>query len=281
MRWKYYNHAMIPDCPPHVEADVAAINDGSIWKIGEHPLLARWTSDFDCGYETEWWYTIKDSQYDIQSLKAKRRYEITKARRNFIVKVINPLEYAEELYSVQVAAFSAYPAKYRPTVNHDLFIENVKKRKDTIFGAFWTGEENSGLRGKFCGYSAVGVNGKCIEYRVHKAIPEYEKNAVNFALVDGVLKYYEDNLANGCYISNGQRSTNHETAFNDLLERYFGFRKAYCKLQIVYRPGLGWLIKILYCFRNLLKRFDDIRIVHLVNAVLTMEEIRRKCNEDK
>lgn len=41
MKWKYYNHAMIPDLPPHEEVDVFAIKDGSVWKLGggkKHPF---------------------------------------------------------------------------------------------------------------------------------------------------------------------------------------------------------------------------------------------------
>ncbi len=32
MKWEYYNHAMLPDCAPHEEADITEIIDGSIWK---------------------------------------------------------------------------------------------------------------------------------------------------------------------------------------------------------------------------------------------------------
>ena len=57
--WKYYNHAMIPATAPHKEVDTTPVKDGSIFEIKEKPILARWTSDWDCGYETNWWYVIK------------------------------------------------------------------------------------------------------------------------------------------------------------------------------------------------------------------------------
>lgn len=50
--WKYYNHAMIPITAPHEEVDIQCIKDKSIWKENKNALFARWTSDFDCGYET-------------------------------------------------------------------------------------------------------------------------------------------------------------------------------------------------------------------------------------
>ena len=75
--WEYYNHAAVPTVAPHEEPNLQPVEDNSIWKIdGGMPLLARWTTDFDCGSETNWWYVIKDTPFDINALKSKRRYEI-------------------------------------------------------------------------------------------------------------------------------------------------------------------------------------------------------------
>lgn len=41
----------------------------------------------------------------MNELKAKKRYEITKEKRNFDVKRIEPKEYDEELYNIQIEAF--------------------------------------------------------------------------------------------------------------------------------------------------------------------------------
>lgn len=30
--WKYYNHAMIPECPPNQDVDISAVKDGEIWR---------------------------------------------------------------------------------------------------------------------------------------------------------------------------------------------------------------------------------------------------------
>ena len=79
--WKYYNHAMIPTVAPHEEADVETIYSKDFWKENKNALLARWTSDFDCGYETNWWYVIKDDPFDITTLKSKRRYESIRGKR--------------------------------------------------------------------------------------------------------------------------------------------------------------------------------------------------------
>ena len=64
-------------------------------------------------------------------------------------------------------------------------------------------------------------------------------------------------------------------SFQDYLEKYFGFRKAYCKLHIQYNPKLKWVIRLLYPIRRLLMKMDGIGVLHSLNAVLRMEEICR------
>lgn len=270
--WKYYNHAAISMCAPHEIPDLTPINNKTIWKIkGGKPLLVRWTTEFDCKEETQWWYVIKDKPFDISTLKAKRRYEINKGLKNYDVSIINPLVYKEELFNVQVAAFSAYPEKYRPTVNKDSFIKNIEGwSKYSVFGVFSKDTE------ELCGYALLTQNSDSyLGLNVLKTNPIHEKNAVNAALVAGILYHYDAFLRNGGYICDGERSISHETAFQDYLEKYFEFKKVYCHLNIKYNPKVSWLIKIIYPFRKLLLKFDFKKIVHNINSVLKMEEIIR------
>ena len=123
--WEYYNHAMVPKVPPHQIPDMRPIENGDIWKFGGEPLFARWTTNWDCGFETNWWYVIKDTPFDIAALKSKRRYEVNKGTKNFVIRVITPCEYKEQLYCIQIAAFSAYPKKYRPLVDKDKFLNGI------------------------------------------------------------------------------------------------------------------------------------------------------------
>lgn len=270
--WQYYNHAAVPTTAPHETPDISSITNGNIWKIkGGTPLLARWTTDFDCSYETNWWYVIKDTPFNISELKAKRRYEINKGIKNFEVKQIDPCKFKEELYCVQVAAFSAYPKKYRPTVDKDVFIKGIDNWKEhTVFGAFFR-ESN-----ELCGYALLSQNGeRWVGFNVQKTNPEYEKYALNAALVEKVVSHYQDFLTYGGVICDGARSINHETAFQNYLEKYFGFRKAYCHLNIQYNPKIKWLIGFLFPLRKALTAFDGIGIFHSVNSVLKKEEICR------
>ena len=164
--WKYYNHAAIPATAPHENPNLEPINNGLIWLIEGAPILARWTSDWDCGHETNFWYCIKDTPFDITALKSKRRYEINKGNKNFIVREINPAEYGEELYRVASSAYKTYPASYRPNIQHDTFIEETLKWDFyKTYGAFLNED------GVLYGYACLLKRDSYIDFRNLKASP--------------------------------------------------------------------------------------------------------------
>ena len=143
--------------------------------------------------------------------------------------------------------------------------------EDVVFGAFFR------ETGRLAGYARLSQSwADVVSFSVLKTDPEYEKYAVNAALVEKLLSHYADFLSAGGLISDGERSISHETHFQDYLEKYFGFRKAYCRLHVAYNPKIRWAVKLLYPFRGLLGRLDCIRAVHPINAVIRMEEICRR-----
>lgn len=267
--WKYYNHAIIPMCEPHEIPDLEAIRDGKVWKMENKPLLIRWTEDWDCGHETRFWYCIKDNGFDISSLKSKRRYEIKKGIKNFDVRIINPEKYKEDLFNVAEAAFSVYPEKYRPKLVKDKFFEEISTWNGTdVFGAFSTQD------GKLCGYAQLVRGIRAINFNIQKTIPACEGDAINAAIVMAIVDYYMPDIEKGYYIVDGARPASHETHFQDYLEKYFGFRKAYCTLCVKYKWWVGTVVKMLYPFRNSIERME-IPVAHNISAVLRMEEWSR------
>ena len=273
--WKYYNHAVIPTCAPHESPDLNPVKNGSIWKIdGGIKVLATWITEWDCRTETNWWYVIKDTPLDINSLKSKRRYEINKGSKNFDVRKINPVDLKNDLYDVTVAAYSSWPQKYRPIVDFDTFVRGVEDWKADVFGAFYTDSK------KLQGYAIVYKYDSYAEFSVLRVNPEFEKCAINAAIVAGILREYQENLKDGYYICDGSRSIRHETAFQDYLEKYFGFRKAYCRLNVKYRPLFGLGVKFIYPFRGLIKGTTGIG--NKMSGILRMEEIcRAECSKTK
>jgi len=268
--WRYYNHAAVPVSGPHEHVDLLPVEDGSIWKIDGSPVLARWITDWDCASETNWWYVIKDTPFKLSALKSKRRYEINKGNKNYTIRRIDSKNYANELLCVTLKAYEGWPKKYRPVINKDKFIESVNNWDNRfVYGAFFNEDDS------LCGYGVIADEGTWLSFRILRTIPEHECNAINAALIYGILTDLEQSISQGKFICDGARSINHETSFQDYLEKYFDFRKAYCKLNIKYKRPFSYVVRILYPFRKIIKHFDNIGIIHRINGVLEMERVVR------
>lgn len=234
-------------------------------KLGGIPLLIRWTEDWDCPNKTEFWYCIKDTAFNIEKLKSKRRYEIKKGVKNFDINKIDPTVYGEEIYRVAVEAFAAYPEVYRPRFTKEEFLSGLKAWSNSdVFGAF-----NKGTN-ELVGYAQLEMGKRAINFFVEKSMPQYEKAGINAAIVYSIVKYYEPYLKKGYYIVDGTRAINHDTHFQDYLEKYFGFRKAYCTLHVKYRSWIYMVVLLLRPFQKFIANSKN-PLAHQVSSVLKME----------
>jgi len=270
-KWKYYNNALIPAGAPHDSLDEESLKNNPLWK-NKKTLFARWTTDFDCGYETPWWFCIKDEPFDIDKVNAKKRYEINKGKKNFEIRLIEFSKYIDEMYEVYISGSKEETLDIGDR-NREGFIREIDgelKYGLTMFGAFHRES------GKLCGYAYARKRYGYINYMTHKVDPAYEKIAVNAALVEGVLSYFADDIKNGIYLCDGERSVYHETRFQDYLERYFEFRKAYCRLNLKYKPLLGLIVKMIYPYRKIIGKVSFMKKVF---AVLKMHDYFKKSNE--
>lgn len=271
--WKYYNHALLPEVAPHEIPNLELLKKKEIWRAKGNgkALLARWISDFDCQKETNWWYCMKDSPLDLNAMKAKRRYEIKRGKQFFDCRIINPKDHMVELFEIQKAAVASYPEANRYQVEYTSFCNQVLTwESKRVYGAF------DKTTGKLSGYLTVRVYSTYAYLESQKVIPELEKNQINAALVCAVLEDFNEKLSGNYYIVDGERNIYHETKFQDYLEKYFGFRKAYCRLHLKYRTGIGLAVKILYPFRGCLKRIRNNSFIRKISGVLFMEELVRE-----
>lgn len=272
--WRYYNHALIPDCAPHENVDASEVGKRGFWKKREgHPFLARWTTDFDSPVETDWWYVICDRPFDLGAINSKKRNVVKNGLKYCDSFVCDPLEYEAGLFDVFNEAQSSYRKNSRVSLTREEFRQYLQKlRTDESLVFYVSVLRESGL---VVGYSIVETHEKYCELRSQKARPDYERFQVNASLVYSVLEDLKDRFGDGFYIFDGARNVIHETRFQDYLEKYFGFRKAYCRLHIKYRRGFGMLVGILYPFRKLFAKTDGSRLFCYLNGVMRMEEIVR------
>ncbi len=270
--WRYYNHSLIPECPPNVTADVTEALESDYWK-NKQTFFICYTSDYGSDKYKEWYYCIKDNPLDLDKLKAKRRYEINKGEKNFKVKEIEPEKYKEELYRIYSAAVYSYKSFSSKLLSRNEYYENVKKwsERHRTFGAF---DSESGI---LAGFIQVIEYSTYVDFNGCKSDPAYEKKGCNAALIAYMCKEYDSKLsAGGFLICDGQKTILHETNFQGYLEKYFGFRKVNCKLNIVYKKYIYLIILLIWPFRKLIDCLSWISLSGKLNAILKMEEIRRK-----
>ena len=273
--WEYYNHALVPTLPPHIDPDISWMKDSDRWKEyagGKMPLFARWVSNFDCTEETEWWCIIKDTPFDIMSLKSNRRSLITRGLKRVDVKVIIPADYAEQMLNILVKEWKYYDDSYEEGNDRQKLTDDFKKLTMKNLG-------NAEYLGAFLkdtdtmiGYAIYNLFDDWIEYSVVKTDPEYLNTQVNAALAYfGVERYMRPGIK---YIHGGWRTMIHESNYQEYLMKNFGFRKAYCKLHIQYRPLMQIAVNVLYPLRGMIKKVKN-KWIYTVWCALQQEEIRR------
>lgn len=276
VKWSLYSGALIlKGRPPHADNNDVTIAEAkeALAHWGGH--FCRWTTDFDCGHETEWWYCLRDTPIELNQFKSKTRNEINRGLRTTSYRLLNAEEVKSLLpamYNVAIESFSEYPAKYRPVLNKDVFfmgMEQNKKNGMDIWGCF---DEKTG---ELAGYSLCNVNDGVVYLLVVKVRPTFLKNRVNAGLVFTLCKYYLNEQALR-YVCDGSRNIRHETNYQNYLVKTLGFRKAYCKLNIVYRPIMNFVVNALYPFRGVLKSLsNNSAILYNIYCVLKQEEYAR------
>jgi hypothetical protein len=264
--WRKYNGALIPDQPPHIEIDDS---DSLIKKkiSDNNVFFARWTSDFDCDKETNFWHVIQDTPLEINDYSPKTRNQIRRSLKKCNVKKVKKEEIIKFGYNSYYSAFQKYNTYLSP-LSEDEFICSI-----LLLGAEWEFWGIYDLNEMMIGYSQNKIVKDYCDYSIMKFHPDYLKSRPSEALIYTMNQYYL-NERNFRYINDGARSISHDTNIQEFLIKKFKFRKAYCKLNIIYNSRIGFLVKFLYSFRLPLKLLNFGPFVKL-NILLNQEKIRR------
>ena len=182
--------------------------------------------------------------------------------------MINPNDYLEDLYEVYEAAFKGYEHADNKNSFKQFRINCLKEFEEDV--DFWAGfscEDN-----KLIGYMTIKKFSDCVESCTAKYHPDYLKYRISDAIHYVILNEYL-NVQNKKYIFSGSRNINHITKAQEYKIENFKFRKAYCKLHVIYKPVLGIIIKIVYPFRKYIQKIDKSVIVHQIVVFLLLYSI--------
>lgn len=232
-------------------------------------ILFRQTFNFDCNSSQSLWYAvICDKFTSVEDLKSKQRNEINRGLQNCQVKKISASDLANEAYNCYYEAFENYKNASAKPYSEDKFKENILNAEgfDDIVHYWGVYSEN-----RMIAFATNYVYGNTeVAYNSIKIHPEFLGNYPMYALIYRMNEFYlkEQQFE---YVNDGFCSLLHETGVQNFLIKKFGFRKVYLKLDIQYRPFIGFLIKLAFPFRNFIAKFDA-----RFKALFELERIHRR-----
>jgi hypothetical protein len=279
MDWLVSNKMILSAYPPHYQLSKSEIEKGKQLRRKCGALLMRYTSEYDKYAYSEWWYLIKDSSSDYSYLKSEDRYEINKGLKRNHSEKLDLQAQCNNIYECYLKAIGRYRNAADP-ITKDCFqlqIENDAKDKTIEYIGVYSGKD-----GNLAGYSKNYIFKDYVSYSAVKLNPEYLKDGASAALFQFMNERYIDGQKKR-YVSDGERSIRHETNIQKYLEKYFGFRKAYCRLNVIYANYYKPLIKILYKSRRILdiaNSYIDIRIINDLKALVELERVQRSFRYD-
>jgi len=261
--WRKYNGALIPLTPPHIEIDIIGLEK----KVKEEKVFfARWTSNFDQKDISEFWYVICDNKLELIDYSRNTRSKIKRGLKNCDVRRVDKSIVEEEGYVTYYEAFIKYNTHLKSKTVEEFHNEINLLGKEWEFWGIYYNE-------KMIGYSQNKIIGDYCDYSTIKFNPDYLRYYPSYALFFTMNKYYL-NEKNYKYVNDGARSISHETNIQSFLIDKFRFRKAYCKLNIIYSPKIRLLLSVVYPFRVIIKLLNFGPFVKL-NILFDQERIRR------
>ena len=262
--WRRYGRALIPaSLAPFFTTLSAGEADKLLKKSGA--WLLRYSSDAH-GRETPWWYIVCD-RYDPNALSQNTRSKLRRGLRRCSVEQVSPVWLGENGYACYVSAFKRY-SNAMPIAQQDfrLQIEKMSTGPFEFWGVF-VGED-------LAGYSQCVIERQSAATSVIKLDPSFLRYYTSYALLYRIVEHYV--CQRGFIVSNGNRNVLHDTAFQEFVLK-LGFKKWFCRLNVLYRPSLNIGIRVAFPFRSLLCRLPDHGRLHHVRALMVQEEIRRAC----
>ena len=241
---------------PHEESKLSQADCKALLRQGG--LLIRNTYNFDCQYETKFWYVIKDHLEGFEELSPRVRNKIRHAFNVFDYRLIDQTFLKENGYHIIAETFADYAVSDR-TMNEKVFKNYLASQKFDCWGVF--DKKNDTLIGFIC----VRQWKDSCEYDLSGMIPRYKRNGSYpyYGLYHTLNRYYLEEQGFR-YVSDGSRSITEHSNIHDFLIQNFNFRKAYCHLQVQYNWWMKIAVKLLYPFRRIITN-------RRVKAILNME----------
>ena len=270
INWRKYNGALIPEQPPHIQVKVE-IQEVMLKIKKENAYFARWTTEFDCDKETDFWYIICDTFIPVELLSRNTRNNIRRGLKRCRVERVSLQFVIDNCYPVYKSAFDNYNGHLSPISELEFTNEHLLYSDEQLWH-FWVVFEDES--NQIIAYTRNKIEHNQCELCTTKFHPDFLRKYYPSEALFYTMNEYYLGIKKLRYVNDGARSISHETNIQSFLMQKFKYRKAYCKLNIIYNKPVGFLVKMLYPFRVILKLLNFGFFTKL-NILLYQEKIRR------
>ena len=258
-----YRQAWRFDGPPHAEPKLQEQEWNNLLKQGG--LMVRNTYNFDCQQETCFWYIIKDQYEGLDGLPSRVRNKIRHAFNSFDYRLI-PFEMLKEKgYGIIEETYADYAVHDRK-MDQKVFMEYLSQCHEKPFDYWGIFDKETQQMVGFC---TVTLWDNSCEYGMTGILSKYKRNGTYpyYGLYHYLNEYYLDKQGFK-YVSDSARTITEHSNIQDFLIENFGFRKAYCQLEVHYCWWMKLAVKMLYPFRKIIT-------LQRIKAILKMEAMQR------
>lgn len=223
--------------------------------------MVRNAYNFDCNNATNFWFVIKDRFEGDGEYNSKMRNQLRRSQRQFEFRLIDRDYLVAHGYEVFCQAAKSYKVKLSvPTLK-----EFEESTRNAVENEFWGAFDRQSHR--LVAYAKNTKFDHSCDYSTLKATPEALRQYVYYGLLHEMNRYYLQELSLD-FVNDGARSITEHSNMQPFLIEKFHFRRAYCDLQLVYRPLIAATVKLLYPFRRIVP-------IRSVRAILNQEAMSR------
>lgn len=269
INFRRYKEAWISSRAPHLSVVPTKSESKELLKDGG--LMVRSISDFDCNYETSFWYLIKSEFSGFDELNSKTRQKIRKSLSLFNFRIVDKEFLIENGYDVYVSAMNNYKVK-SIILSKNKFEDELNNYGNEY--EFWICEYKDTL--KPAGYAINRIIDNVSEYDIMRASSEalIGSQYPLYGFFYSMNEYYLSEKSFK-YVQDGSRSISEHSNIQEFVQEKFNFRKAYCNLYIEYVWWLKIFVSSFYHFRNIIPFTDRIPLLMNLKSLLNQEAMRR------
>ncbi len=238
-----YNYCLFPVQPPDEEFAISRW-DATKLLIRKKALLICWYSEFDRPEESAFWHVIKDSFVPLESLGKNRRAEIRKGLRNYDIRPVCQSYVVDHGYPIYCAAHTRYGVS--TVISEETFRADMSDKDEDCYDYWGVFVKDTDT---LVGYCANRVFCDTCNYVVEKIAPDHLRKYASYAVNYIMNEHYLRNLGFR-YVDIGAKNMRHDTNVQEFHITKMGFRRAYCKLNVRFFPGIRLLLCLLQPFRH-------------------------------